>query len=112
MPDCAFQHLRIAPYLPDSLDNLDVSTACPYGRIRVSWQRTADGCHFQFGIPAGTDATIILPVQPGSRITEGGRAIAAGRRGIRAVSNGPQTAEIAVGSGNYEFVVESKRNKP
>ncbi|MBR3512924.1 MAG: family 78 glycoside hydrolase catalytic domain [Bacteroidaceae bacterium] len=110
--DCAFQHLRIAPYLPDSLDNLDVSTSCPYGCIRVSWQRTADGCHFQFGIPAGTDATIVLPVQPGSRITEGGRAIAAGRRGIRAVSNGPQTAEIAVDSGNYEFVVESKRNKP
>ena len=101
----AFQTFRLCPYLPDDLDKLDVATQCPYGRIRVHWQRTSDGFHFQFGVPAGTVATIVLPTIGDRLVTEGGSPIAAGSQGIQSVAYGPTETEITVGSGDYDFVI-------
>ncbi len=101
----AFQTFRLHPYLPDDLNSLDVSTQCNYGRIRVCWQRTSDGFHFQFSVPAGTVATIVLPTIQDRLVTEGGSPITLGSLGIQSVTYGTAETEITVGSGNYDFVI-------
>lgn len=100
----AFNTFRIAPYIPADLDWADISTACNYGTIRSRWQRTAQGLQFQFAVPAGTRATVVVPSVRGRVLKENGAAIAAGSGGILSVAYGAVETQLVLGSGNYTFV--------
>ena len=97
--------IRIAPYIPADLNNCDIATECIYGRIRSAWQRTTGGYRFQFSVPAGTEATLILPATDGMVLKEDGTAISAGTRGIVSVTYGTTETQVIVGSGDYSFTL-------
>ena len=100
-----FQTMTIKPYIPNDLNSMDVTTACAYGSIRSAWQRTTDGFIFQFTIPAGTQASIVLPTIEGKVLKENGTAIAAGTDGIVSVTYGVTETQVIAGSGSYRFVL-------
>ena len=100
----AFDKINIHPYFPADLNNCDISTKCNYGTIRSAWQKTTDGYRFQFTVPQGTEANIIVPISKGQIIKENGLEISAGTNGIISVTYSDNKAIIIVGGGKYEFV--------
>lgn len=59
--EAGYRHVRVAPVISDQLDWVDCSHESPYGRISVSWRRSADTFEVEVGIPAGCSAEIIVP---------------------------------------------------
>ena len=70
-----YKHIIIKPNLPSSLDYVFYSNITPYGKI-VSEARKADG-RFEMNIiiPAGSYATVYIPVSANSVVTESGLPI-------------------------------------
>ena len=101
----AFDRIRIRPYLPADLNRLDVTTRTPRGHVRVAWQRTAEALTYQLSIPAGTTATVILPVPAGRRLWENGSELHDGQDGIATIAYADTTATLSLGSGNYTFTI-------
>ena len=99
----AYDTFTIAPFIPDDLNHCDISSRCAYGKIRSSWQRSDDDIAYSFTIPAGTTATIIVPVSEGKWLTEDGNGIASGVNGIQSLEYIDGKAKVVVGGGTYHF---------
>lgn len=99
----AFDKINIRPYFPADLNSCDISTKCNYGTIRTAWQRTTDGYNFQFTVPQGTEANIVVPIRNGQVLKENGKEIPEGTNGIISVAYEGDIATIVVGGGKYEF---------
>ena len=97
--------LHIQPYLPDNLNSLDVTQRMSAGHVRVAWQRLTDGYRFQLSIPAGAQATVILPTIEGKVLKENDTNIAAGRNGIVSVTYGMTETQVIMGSGDYDLML-------
>ena len=57
----AYRRFRIRPQPGGALTWVDAAHESPYGRIEVSWRRTGDELDLTVGIPAGTEAEVVLP---------------------------------------------------
>jgi alpha-L-rhamnosidase len=99
----AFDKINISPYFPADLNSSDISTKCNYGTIRSAWQRTTDGYKFQFTVPQGTEANIVVPISNAQVLKEKGKEISAGTAGIISVAYEGNKATIVVEGGKYEF---------
>ncbi len=99
----AFDTFTIAPYIPDDLNRNDISTRCAYGKIRSAWERRDGDMEFTFEVPAGTTATIIVPVGEGKCLFEGGIPLQTGN-GVQSVVYEGGKATVVVGSGTYNFL--------
>lgn len=101
-----FDSLTIAPYLPADLEHLDIRTECSYGPIRSSWKRTGNDASpilFDFTIPAGSVATIIIPCADNKVVKEGDKKVGADLDGIISVEYADGQATIVCGGGQYTF---------
>lgn len=58
----------LAPYLPDDVTDAAATIQCPYGKITFSWKKTQNGVEYEWEVPFGTQARLILP-----GLTEGAR---------------------------------------
>ena len=100
----AFGEVDVRPELVGDVTAVDARFDSPYGRMVSRWTKKGNGLRLIVVIPANTRATILLPAQEASVITESGKAvnripdiIFQGFRDGRAV--------FSVGSGRYDFLV-------
>lgn len=103
----AFDTFRIAPYLPSDLQYSNVSTRCNFGTITSQWEHNEDNYNFSFVIPAGTEATLVLPIEEGKELAENGKAINADTEGIISICYSGGTATVVAGSGTYRFSTQT-----
>jgi len=97
--------LHLQPYLPDDLNSLDVTQRMPAGQVRMAWQRLTDGYRFQLSIPAGAQASVILPTIEGKRLKENGMELAAGTGGVVSITYGTTETQLIIGSGDYDLTL-------
>lgn len=76
-----------------------------YGRIRSEWRLADDGSvHYSFSIPANTTATLYLRADSADSITEGGRKLRRGSRGVEQLTCSDGWVILELQSGTYSFV--------
>jgi len=80
----------------------------PYGRIAVHWRRQDDGFHLDVKIPPNTTATVHVPGNVVSDITEGEQTIDRARC-VKLVRVEKGKTVFSVGSGNYKFLSRQSR---
>ncbi len=54
----SFDHIEICPHIAKDMERCDVQMKHPYGMIRVSWEKQANGTQITVTIPPNTTATI------------------------------------------------------
>jgi alpha-L-rhamnosidase len=109
-----FKHFFLQPY-PDTrnilrysqkrITSVDADFASDYGSIKAQWQ--CDGSKemtYRVTIPAGTTATVKLPVSDGLYVYEG-LSLAEEAEGVEYTGTADGYASFEVGSGSYEFRV-------
>jgi alpha-L-rhamnosidase len=60
-----YRHIAIRPVPDPALTEASATHVTPYGRARVSWQRSHGQLKLDIDIPAGTRATVYLPGEEG-----------------------------------------------
>ncbi|KAA1259124.1 Bacterial alpha-L-rhamnosidase [Rubripirellula obstinata] len=90
----------------DPIDWVRASYDSIRGTIRSDWKLVGDRFHLTVTIPANTTATVYLPTQDASSITEGGNGIDDNSL-IQIVGKEGDYTALAVPSGTYEFVCNS-----
>ena len=64
-----FREFIIAPSTPEGLQFVNCSYSSPFGRIESNWEKGQSGSYrFEMKIPDGTQANIILPVDPSQKV--------------------------------------------
>lgn len=108
----AFNEIEIAPWIPEDMHSLDVTSQCVYGTIRSAWNKTTgNGISYEFSIPANTTATLRIPLARGHHaLLEDGKELKAGEHGIVSISYTDSLATVCVGSGNYIFTTGDTDN--
>jgi alpha-L-rhamnosidase len=101
-----YKKIRIAPQMDPKLTKAEVSYQSVRGLIATAWEQHRDRLSVHVTIPANTMAEVELPAASTNGIRESGHRLdrADGVKFLR--MEGPK-AVIAVGSGNYDFVVRS-----
>ena len=115
--EAGFKHFILQPY-PDTRSTLrynqqritscDADFACDYGSIKAQWQ--CDGSKeltYRVTIPAGTSATLKLPISDGLYIYESGQ-VAEQAEGVTYVETSDGYAIFEVGSGSYLFTISTE----
>lgn len=100
-----FHHFTISPWIPEDMNQLQVSTKSQYGEILSAYTRQEGSLRFHFLIPSNTIATIILPVSHGIRLFEDDNEVTAATEGIHSIQYSDSTVSIEVGSGDYNFTM-------
>ncbi len=100
-----FGKILIRPYPVGDLTHVKTRYASIRGLIESHWSILGGKFKIQVTIPAGTTATILLPVQ--GAILEGGKD-AAKAKGVTRVERRDGLSRIEVGSGQYLFESEYK----
>ena len=70
--------------------------------IVTAWKQEEGRFTLEVTVPANTTATVYVPADDPSRVTEGGRP-AAGAPGVTFLRSEPGAAVYQVGSGTYRF---------
>jgi hypothetical protein len=96
----AFNKIDIKPEVVGDVTFANTSYNSPYGMIKSEWKKIANGFEIDVQIPANTTATIYLPAQEKSVISESGTD-------MQAVDFKNGRSAIKVGSGNYKFRVSN-----
>jgi alpha-L-rhamnosidase len=74
------------------------------GRIGTCWKKQGDKLMVEVTIPANTTATVFLPGSSSEKITESGKPLGSAE-GVRVLRTEAGQVVLAVGSGNYKFMV-------
>ncbi len=105
----AFDTVRIEPWIPADLNNLNVTTRSIYGDIRCHYERKAnDVITYTFDIPANSYANVVLPCSGKQEVTEEGNPVEEGKNGVVSVAYNDGKAYVKLGSGSYTLSVEDK----
>ena len=90
-----FQQCKLAPHFVSGLDRFAAEYQSVRGMIRTSWERNKDVIRYRIEIPAGVQASLILPGKPESvSVTLNGARLS--------YRNG-----MIIGSGSYDCVIPS-----
>jgi alpha-L-rhamnosidase len=97
-----FKHMTIQPHPTKKLNYAKASFKSPYGQIESGWERKDGKISVMIKLPVNTKATIVLPVNTISKITESGKLLSAEKSfsNIRSVGN---DVLFEAGSGDYIF---------
>lgn len=88
-----FKTIIMKPSAVNGLDSVKASYQTPYGWVKSSWKKQTGSFSWKITVPPNTRAEVYLPVK-GSRMTENGERLSAGR-----------DKTITIGSGEYDFEV-------
>ena len=107
-----FEEISIRPMLC-GLSFARGSVPSPFGDILVDWKQEGDHLTLKTTIPAGTRATLSLPIgkSPSPSVSANGKSIqwengaASADNGITKASRNGEHLDIVLRAGNYEFVV-------
>lgn len=95
----AFKHIRIRPQPAGDLTHAAGSFHSPYGWIRSSWKKAANGFVLSVEIPANSNASVYVPARDSSKISLNGKK-------IQYALSDNNAARLELGSGKYEIKVE------
>ena len=94
--------ITIAPRPVGKVPSARATYRSPFGEIASAWERRGALLAMDVTIPAGAEATIIVPTSRPDDVREGGSA-AAEAPGVRSVRPVPQGLELVVGPGRYRL---------
>ncbi len=108
-----FQQIRIHPRPPAPDSNpqhpaihwVQAHYDSIHGRVGVAWAQDNGRFRLDVEIPANTSARVILPASRDATIQESGQALSM-VEGIEVMRRADQQAELSIGSGTYQFVVQ------
>jgi alpha-L-rhamnosidase len=98
----AFTHLLMKPQVVAGLDFVKGSLASIHGLISSEWSYKNNAFHWDLRIPANTSATIAIPADKESVITETGKPAAAAQ-GVRYLRREQDRMVYEIASGSYSF---------
>jgi alpha-L-rhamnosidase len=98
----AFRNIEIRPQPVGEVTSAKATYMSPYGLISSDWKKRGNIFELATSIPANAVATIILPANRTSHITESGKILV--EKNIK-YENG--NAVIKIGSGKYRFRVDN-----
>lgn len=93
----AFSKIEIKPEPVGDITSAKATYQSPYGLISSEWEKQGKQFSLSVEIPANSTATVYLPANASARITKGNQP-----KNVK-IQNGK--AQIAVGSGKYQFTV-------
>jgi len=100
-----FKHIIIKPTLAGDLTWVKAHFDSPFGRIVSNWKKAGNLLTMEVTIPANTTATVYVPAQDATSVTESGKP-AAQAEGVKFLRLENHTAVYDLGSGTYRL--ESK----
>ena len=103
----AFKNIIISPELVGDLTYANATYQSSYGLIASEWKKENDLFKLTVTVPVNTSATIYLPADTSSVITEGGVSIRE-RKDVEWLGNEKGKAVVRAGSGTYSFIVKSQ----
>lgn len=103
--ESAFKKIIFRPLITDQLNFVKAKYHSVYGMVASHWKKTEEGIFFEYEVPANTSATVYLPVQSGSLISEGGIPVSENET-ISIVSQDDKRTVLELGSGKYHFLVK------
>jgi alpha-L-rhamnosidase len=98
-----YKHILFQPQPGGGLTHARAEFDSPYGRVASAWELTGAGFRLTVTVPPNSYATVRLPASSPADVTESGQPLTTGS-GIRRVRAGEGLVEIAVDSGQYQFV--------
>lgn len=108
-----YKHSVIKPQIGQGLQWASASLNTMYGTIRSEWRKTEDNTIlFKIQIPPNTQATVYLPADSASNISEGTETDAVPvheTAGIRSAASTANEMVLTVGSGDYQFTVSQQQ---
>jgi alpha-L-rhamnosidase len=99
-----YKHIVIQPHPSKRLSYAKASFESSYGTIMSGWERKDGKILLNIKIPANTSATIILPSNSVSKISETGRAIS-GNSDFKNLKSVDNRISLDAGSGDYVFEI-------
>lgn len=106
-PDAiASNKIEIRPEVVGNVNFVKANYQSPYGTIHSDWKKTADRLELNVTIPANTTAVIYIPANTNDSIISDGKNIIKNKT-LKYIGRQGNKALVAVGSGNYTFVVKS-----
>ena len=102
-----FKHIIMRPTPVGDLTFVKASHISPYGLISSEWHKKGKRFEWHVMIPAGTTATVYLPVSKVANVTANGQRLAAsdGVTLVGTTKGSPVTANLE--SGSYDFVCKN-----
>ena len=97
-----FKHTILRPQVLAGLTHVRADYESVQGKITSEWRLESERLHWHITVPANTRATVYMPSDDASSVTEGGRPIGEVRE-ISLRSENPGWAIIDIGSGEYDF---------
>jgi alpha-L-rhamnosidase len=97
-----YKQIVIKPTIGGNLSNVAADYETNYGKVSSHWKIDGSNLMLDVEIPVNTTATIYIPGNSNSTITEGGKAIA-NTPGIKAGEAADGYVAVNVGSGVYHF---------
>ncbi len=98
-----YKHINIHPYPGGGLTFAKASMGSIYGPITSGWKVDGQTLSLHVAIPANTTATVYVPADDGSTVTEGGQP-AQTAQGVKFVRAEKGSVVYDIGSGDYTFV--------
>ena len=97
-----YKHLILQPHPSNKLTYSKASFESSYGTVASGWERKGTKMIVNVKIPANCVATIKLPVNSGSKVTENGKNISENKNFSNIKTEGNKLL-IEAGSGDYIF---------
>ncbi len=97
-----YEKIIIKPYLPAELPFVRASIRTARGEIVSAWEQDEGRAAMKVRIPANSTATVYVPCDESTTVTEGG-VPAADSEGVTAVRSEDGESVFEVGSGSYVF---------
>lgn len=98
----AYETLQIRPWIPVDMATADVTLHTPRGMVRMAWNRSETTTDYHITVPAGSTATVCLPIVEGLKLYE--NAVEIGE--MTSVSNveyADTLVTFTLGSGDYHL---------
>ncbi len=97
-----YRHIIFRPNPAQDLSHVSYSNLTPYGRAGVLWEQSANSFTMEVTVPAGSHATVYMPLYGDGRVTEAREEIDRSPH-IRLLRNEGDYAVLEVVQGSYKF---------
>jgi len=99
-----YKHIIIQPHPSKRLNYAKASFESSYGTILSGWERKEGKVIYKIKIPVNTTATVVLPGNDITKVTEGGKTIS-GNGDFKDLKTANNKITIEIGSGEYLFEI-------
>ena len=103
-----FQKFTLRPFIADGLDFARATYRSIHGEIASDWKRAGNQFTWTVRIPPNTSATVFIPSDPGSTVTEEGDPLNESA-GLRLLDRQADSTICEAASGLYRFVSTARK---